>query len=94
MQIAVNKKRKDRSITNEPSDERPEKISGRNDKEARSSERNSANNKFEFSTISKGSPFNKMYQNAPSYHKRIRAKSKKHHTGSEILLKEHNRSKF
>ena len=89
LHISVYKKRKDRSVTNEPSGERPRKFSARNQGEAKSSER--LGDKIEFATITKNSPFQKVYQNdGRAGSKRRRVRSKKHHTGSEILLKENH----
>lgn len=90
--ISVIKRKNGRSGTNEPTDSRNRKFSARGQQqETKSSER--LKGKVEFSTVAKNSPFNKVYQNNTSGNsKRKRAKSKKHHTGSEILLNENSMS--
>lgn len=81
-------KRKDRSVTNEPSDEEQRKFSARNQKDNKSLERLSSN-QIDFDRINKNAPFQKAYQSdARSQSKRRRARTKKHHTGSEIVLKD------
>lgn len=80
-------KRKDRSITKEPVDDQPRKFSARPHKDIKSNERTEG--KIELGTLNKNSPFQKAYQNnIRSTSKRRRVRSKKHHTGSEILLKD------
>ena len=75
LHISVYKKRKDRSITNEPSEENRRKFSGRKHKETKSSERVE----------------DKVYQgDSRGNSRKRRARTKKHHTGSEILLKDPN----
>ena len=73
LHISVYKKRKDRSITNEPSDENRRKFSARHHKETKSTER--IEDKV-YSAESRGNS------------RKRRGRTKKHHTGSEILLKD------
>lgn len=81
------KKRKDRSITNEPSEDEQRKFSARNQKDNKSLER--LPNQIDFDRINKNAPLQKAYQSdARSQSKRRRARTKKHHTGSEIVLKD------
>ena len=61
LHISVYKKRKDRSLTNEPNDEILQKYSARHIKDNKLSDRD--NNRVEFATISKNSPFQKYYIN-------------------------------
>ena len=91
MHISVYKKRKDRSLTNEPNEELHHKYSARHIKDNKLSDRET--NRPEFATISKNSPFQKYYANGGSgNNKRKKTRSKKHHVGSEVLLKEQNMS--
>lgn len=81
------KKRKDRSVTNEPSEDEQRKFSARNHKDNKSLER--LPNQIDFDRINKNAPLQKAYQSdARSQSKRRRARTKKHHTGSEIVLKD------
>lgn len=87
LHISVYKKRKDRSVTNEPSNDHSRKFSARQMKDSKVNDKD--HDKIEFATITKNSPFQKYYQSSTSGNsKRKKTRSKKHHTGSDILLKE------
>jgi len=84
LNISIYKKRKDRSVTNEPSDERIGKFSARQYKELKSSERDSG--KVKIIAPDNNSPFQKAYQNNERIgSKKRRVRSKKHHTGSDMM---------
>ena len=84
-------KRKDRSGTNEPGEDRHRKLSARHLNENKIVERES--DKVEFATISKNSPFQKYYiNNTAGNSKRKKTRSKKHHTGSEIFTNDNESS--
>mmetsp|Transcript_5438 Transcript_5438/g.4608 ORF Transcript_5438/g.4608 Transcript_5438/m.4608 type:complete len:132 (+) Transcript_5438:524-919(+) len=72
LHISVYKKRKDRSITNETSEENRKKFSARHHKNTKSSERID----------------DKYQRDSRGNSRKRKIRTKKHHTGSEILLKD------
>jgi hypothetical protein len=87
LHISVYKKRKDRSAVNKPIEDTQHKFSARNRKDNKSLERLS--NQIDLDKLMKNAPHQKAYESdANNQSKRKRARTKKHHTGSEILLKD------